>query len=222
MGWNSRLDALQAVVLEVKLRRLEGWTEGRRANARYYDETFADLDGLTTPRAAGGGRHIYNQYVVRTERRDELQASLARALRHRLLQIAVDRIKEALQVVGTQDPDHPGADYLLHHSGPFYLGGSLEVISTNEEAMMDEALSIFETFNPVAENVVVKVPVNPRMPDSGEDAYAGLKVLKKLYDENIPTNCTLVMTPEQALLAAAGVVESGEDRKGGGSAEGER
>jgi len=42
----------------------------------------------------------------------------------------VDRVKEALQVVGTQDPDHPGADYLLHHSGPYYLGGSLEVIST--------------------------------------------------------------------------------------------
>jgi dTDP-4-amino-4,6-dideoxygalactose transaminase len=77
VGWNSRLDALQAVVLEVKLRLLEGWTEGRRANARYYDEAFADLDELTTPAVGEAKRHIYNQYIVRTARRDELRQHLA-------------------------------------------------------------------------------------------------------------------------------------------------
>ena len=41
----------------------------------------------------------------------------------------VDRAKEAINVVGTKDPDHPGADYLLNQSGEYYLGGSLEVIS---------------------------------------------------------------------------------------------
>lgn len=79
---------------------------------------------------------------------------------------------------------------------------SLEVISTQEDAILREAHLLFETFNPVAENVVIKVPINPRLPKSEEDPYAGLKVLKKLDEENIPTNCTLVMTPEQALLAA--------------------
>jgi transaldolase len=79
---------------------------------------------------------------------------------------------------------------------------SLEVISTTESEMLQEAHSLFETFNPVAENVVIKVPINPKLPDQDLDPYAGLKVLTQLDEENIPTNCTLVMTPEQALLAA--------------------
>ena len=77
VGWNSRLDALQAVVLEVKLRLLDGWTEGRQANARFYDEAFAGIDGLTPPAVGAGKRHIYNQYILRTERRDELREHLA-------------------------------------------------------------------------------------------------------------------------------------------------
>ena len=77
VGWNSRLDAVQAAVLQVKLALLEGWTEGRRENARFYDEAFAGVDGLVTPAAGEGKRHIYNQYIVRTARRDELRAHLA-------------------------------------------------------------------------------------------------------------------------------------------------
>ncbi len=72
VGWNSRLDAVQAAVLGVKLKLLEGWTKGRRQNAAYYDEALSDLDGLTTPPVGEGKRHIYNQYIVRSERRDEL------------------------------------------------------------------------------------------------------------------------------------------------------
>jgi transaldolase len=79
---------------------------------------------------------------------------------------------------------------------------SLEVISTTEDKMLQEAHLLFEKFNPIAENVVIKVPINPRLPDQDQDPYAGLKVLTRLDEENIPTNCTLVMTPEQALLAA--------------------
>lgn len=77
VGFNSRLDALQVAVLEVKLPLLDGWSEGRARNAAYYDEAFAGLDGLTTPKVGAGKRHIYNQYVVRTERRDELRAHLS-------------------------------------------------------------------------------------------------------------------------------------------------
>ena len=79
---------------------------------------------------------------------------------------------------------------------------SLEVISTDTEGILREAHTLFETFNPVADNVVIKVPVNPKLPDGKEDPYAGLKVLNRLADDNIPTNCTLVMSAEQALLAA--------------------
>jgi dTDP-4-amino-4,6-dideoxygalactose transaminase len=79
VGGNFRIDALQAALLRVKLRELEGWTAQRRANADRYDAAFtnAGLDEglLQTPVRRFDG-HIYNQYVIRTSRRDELQAHL--------------------------------------------------------------------------------------------------------------------------------------------------
>jgi dTDP-4-amino-4,6-dideoxygalactose transaminase len=83
VGCNSRLDAIQAAVLLVKLRHLEEWTEARRERARRYDELFA-ASGLTdvcvTPRVKPvGSRHVYHQYVVRVERRDELMRYLEAA-----------------------------------------------------------------------------------------------------------------------------------------------
>jgi dTDP-4-amino-4,6-dideoxygalactose transaminase len=76
VGYNSRLDALQAAVLSAKLPYLEGWSSKRRTNAAYYDKAFAGIDGLLTPFVAPGNVSIYNQYTIRTERRDELQAFL--------------------------------------------------------------------------------------------------------------------------------------------------
>src|SRR3954466_2997160 len=76
VGYNSRLDALQAAVLSAKLPYLEGWSSKRRTNAAYYDKAFAGIDGLVTPFVAPGNVSIYNQYTIRTERRDELQAFL--------------------------------------------------------------------------------------------------------------------------------------------------
>jgi len=76
VGYNSRLDALQAAVLLAKLPHLEGWSEARRANARFYDAAFADVPELTTPVVDPEAESIYNQYTLRCERRDELQAHL--------------------------------------------------------------------------------------------------------------------------------------------------
>jgi len=78
VGINSRLDALQAAVLNVKLKYLDQWTEGRQRNAARYDALFAEagLEEVTTPRAYPGRRHIYNQYTIRCAARDELMAWL--------------------------------------------------------------------------------------------------------------------------------------------------
>lgn len=78
VGINSRLDALQAAVLNVKLKYLDQWTEGRQRNAARYDALFteAGLEEVTTPRAYPGRRHIYNQYTIRCAARDELMAWL--------------------------------------------------------------------------------------------------------------------------------------------------
>jgi dTDP-4-amino-4,6-dideoxygalactose transaminase len=76
VGYNSRLDALQAAVLSAKLPHLAEWSAARRRNAAYYDAAFADLDGVTTPHVDPANESIYNQYTLRAERRDALQAHL--------------------------------------------------------------------------------------------------------------------------------------------------
>lgn len=79
IGGNFRIDALQAALLRVKLPELEGWTARRRDNASRYDTAFANsgLDQtLLRPPTRRFEGHIYNQYVLRTSRRDELQAHL--------------------------------------------------------------------------------------------------------------------------------------------------
>lgn len=74
VGYNSRLDALQAAVLSVKLPRLAGWSEARRANARFYDEALAGVAGLVAPPVRPENETIVNQYTVRVldGRRDAL------------------------------------------------------------------------------------------------------------------------------------------------------
>lgn len=79
---------------------------------------------------------------------------------------------------------------------------SLEVIGLNAKNMVDQAVTLYEKFNPVNDNVVVKIPINIQSEKSPSGNYEGLKALKELSREGIPTNTTLIMKPEQALLAA--------------------
>ena len=76
VGGNFRLDTIQAAALVVKLRHLDGWSARRRANAARYDAHFADLPAVRRPQVRNGAVSIYNQYVIRVERRDALQAFL--------------------------------------------------------------------------------------------------------------------------------------------------
>lgn len=82
VGGNFRLDEIQAAVLNVKLPALNDWTSARQRNAAFYDAAF-DGAGLGAkvlrPVAESGVRHIYNQYVLRAERRDDLRRALAEA-----------------------------------------------------------------------------------------------------------------------------------------------
>jgi dTDP-4-amino-4,6-dideoxygalactose transaminase len=80
IGGNFRIDELQAAILRVKLKYLDGWTAARQRNAGYYSAAFEQA-GLAPrvrpPSLAAHGRHIFNQYVIRAERRDALRAALA-------------------------------------------------------------------------------------------------------------------------------------------------
>jgi transaldolase len=79
---------------------------------------------------------------------------------------------------------------------------SLEVIGTTEEEMTAQGRFLFRRFNPVAHNVVVKIPVNPGCEPAYARRWDGLKSIKALASEGIPINTTLIFTPEQAMLAA--------------------
>jgi len=74
-GRNSRLDGLQAAILSVKLRRLEGWTEDRIRIADRYRELLADLP-LTLPTCPEGRRHVYHLFATRIGQRDDVRAAL--------------------------------------------------------------------------------------------------------------------------------------------------
>jgi len=76
VGTNSRLDALQAAILRVKLRHLDRWSEKRAKNAALYDQLFEGAK-LTRPYRDARTRHIYNQYVIRLPQRDALRQHLA-------------------------------------------------------------------------------------------------------------------------------------------------
>jgi dTDP-4-amino-4,6-dideoxygalactose transaminase len=76
VGTNSRLDAIQAAVLHVKLRQLAGWTETRRARAGWYDRRLERIEGVATPPAELDRFHVYSLYTVRAQRRDELREHL--------------------------------------------------------------------------------------------------------------------------------------------------
>ena len=76
VGTNSRLDALQAAVLRAKLPYLEEWTARRVENARRYEEHLEGVEGVALPTTLAGNTHVYNQYTIRAERRDDLRARL--------------------------------------------------------------------------------------------------------------------------------------------------
>ncbi|MBN1104931.1 MAG: DegT/DnrJ/EryC1/StrS family aminotransferase [Deltaproteobacteria bacterium] len=75
-GYNGRLDAIQAGVLRIKLKRLEKWNEGRRRSAALYRELLSGVQGITLPVEADYARHVYHLYVVLVDDRDALQKAL--------------------------------------------------------------------------------------------------------------------------------------------------
>jgi dTDP-4-amino-4,6-dideoxygalactose transaminase len=75
IGYNSRLDEMQAVILRAKLQRLDHYNAARRQVAQWYSERLAPLP-ITTPFEDGLGVHVYHQYTLLSERRDEIMAAL--------------------------------------------------------------------------------------------------------------------------------------------------
>lgn len=77
LGYNSRLDSLQAAILRVKLKYIDDWNRGRRRIAKTYNDLLANIDGIVTPELTDG--HVFHQYTIRIlhEKRDLVKQSLA-------------------------------------------------------------------------------------------------------------------------------------------------
>lgn len=116
VGINSRLDALQAAILRVRLRHLEGWNEERRIVAGRYMMLFGEkglLDFITPPAELPGGRHVYHQYVVRAKHRDELMKYLAeRGITTRVYYPLPLHLQRCFANLGYKKGDFPVAEAL--------------------------------------------------------------------------------------------------------------
>ena len=79
IGWNCRLDSLQAAVLSAKLERLQGWNDARRAAARRYDDLLDGMEHVVRPETLDGNEHVWHLYVVQVPARDDVLAILEQA-----------------------------------------------------------------------------------------------------------------------------------------------
>ncbi len=117
VGGNFRIDAIQAAVLRVKLRYLDQWTEARQKNASTYRRLFAeagltdDFGKVTLPHESEARRHIYNQFVIRSSRRDELMAHLKeRQIGTEIYYPVPLHLQECFSALGHRDGDMPASE----------------------------------------------------------------------------------------------------------------
>jgi dTDP-4-amino-4,6-dideoxygalactose transaminase len=114
IGTNSRLDAMQAAILRVKLRHLDSWTEQRRRNARRYDQLFQEY-GLAaevqTPISPPECYHVYNQYTIRVTLRDQLKQHLAlQGIPSEIYYPTPLHLQKAFQYLGYSSGDFPNSE----------------------------------------------------------------------------------------------------------------
>ena len=110
VGYCSRLDALQAAILRVKLRHLDAWNETRRRNAERYRTLVAGA-GVTLPCIDPRARHIYHQFTIRSPRRDALQAWLKQHdVASGVYYPLALHLQEAYKSLGYQEGDFPAAE----------------------------------------------------------------------------------------------------------------
>lgn len=111
VGWNSRLDAIQAAVLSVKLQHLERENRTRRQLAFHYNRELAGLPGVTTPIETAGGRHVYHVYPIRVRDRWNLLESLdARGIGFSIHYPVPIHLQPAYRTLGYKPGDFPVAE----------------------------------------------------------------------------------------------------------------
>jgi dTDP-4-amino-4,6-dideoxygalactose transaminase len=131
IGYNSRLDELQAAVLKVKLDYMPAWTEGRQQIGAWYNEFLNGIDGIILPKTIAGATHVYHLYTIRTTQRDDLQKFLAENEIGTLIHYPIPpHLQEAYKDLGYKKGDFPIAEEIANTtlSLPLYIGMKKEEV----------------------------------------------------------------------------------------------
>jgi dTDP-4-amino-4,6-dideoxygalactose transaminase len=148
IGLNSRLDALQAAILRVKLRHLEAWTQTRRLNANHYCSAFAARnldDKVILPTQPDGLRHVYNQFVIGLSARDEVRQYLLRsAIPTEIYYPEPLHLQPAFSYLGYKRGDYPHAENASQHvlALPIYPG-----LTEEQQLMVVDAIADYYQTN---------------------------------------------------------------------------
>lgn len=115
IGYNNRLDELQAAFLSVKLKYIEQWTNERREIASWYDELLVDVEGLILPKCHTLSDHVYHLYVVRTQKRSELQEKLLQNGVQTMIHYPMPpHLQKAYDYLGHKEGDFPIAEEIAN------------------------------------------------------------------------------------------------------------
>ena len=116
IGFNTRLDALQAAILRVKLPNIDNWNEKRRENAKLYDEKLKDAD-LTLPVSIPESKSVYNMYVMQSKNREEMINKLKeKGISTGVYYPVPIHLQKAYEKLGYKEGDMPVAEYLSHRT----------------------------------------------------------------------------------------------------------
>jgi UDP-2-acetamido-2-deoxy-ribo-hexuluronate aminotransferase len=142
VGCNSRLDTIQAAVLDIKLKRLDGYNAARRLAADYYDRAFAPFPELQTPLVAEGNTHVYHQYTLILDGpdRDAMQKHLAARGVPSMIYYPIPAHRQGMfETFGVGDLDLPATDWLTKRviSLPMHTEMDEEQLDTITKAVID-------------------------------------------------------------------------------------
>mgnify|MGYP006103876213 FL=1 len=143
VGCNSRLDSIQAAVLRIKLRKLDGYIDARRKVADHYDNFFANIPGIKTPVRTEYSRHVFHQYTLTFEGidRDELNQFLADRDVPSMIYYPVPAHKQKMfESFGSGETELPITDWLTHRVM------SLPIHTEMEQDQLDYICSSIEEF----------------------------------------------------------------------------
>ena len=116
IGFNTRLDTIQAAILRIKLSNIDNWNEKRRENAKLYDEKLKDT-ALTLPITIAESKSVYNMYVVQSENREEMLNKLKeKGISTGVYYPVPMHLQKVYKGLGYKEGDMPVAEYLSHRT----------------------------------------------------------------------------------------------------------